>query len=741
MDAPFAQDTVPLSLRAAGPRPQPQNPDGLDPITFEVIRHRLWSINQEGSTTIMHASGSPVVHATDYNFGLYMPNGDIAVSGTFYMIPLCTMTMMIQFINERFAGEIHEGDVFITNDPFLASVHQNDVQLVAPFFHGGRIVTWTGCMAHMLDVGGKEAGSWVPDAKSCFEEGLRVPIVKIVDAGTLNRGLWDLILGCSRIPVFVANDFSALFASHRVSHERLREVCDRYGADAVFDTMVQTIADTEIEMREQLRRLPDGEFSHVMHYDHDGHSNEVFRVACTMRKTGDELVFDIRDAHPQIVGMGNASRAGTLGAIATALLGTFGQELDWNAGLLAPISVLLGERTIVSAELPSPISAGSATANWMASAAAITCVAKMMAFVPEFAGYVTGPADGSWLLAQIGGLNQAAEPFAIMYMDSLGWGGPAFRSRDGVDTGGSLIVPAGGFNDVELCEKTAPMLYLWRRELPDSGGAGQFRGGNGIEYALAVYDTEVLFGTLASHGVALPDQVGVLGGYPGSVCGYELVRNSGWREQLASKRRVGTTAELTGEHRALPAKISLQLFPGDVVNMIVQNGGGYGDPILRDPALVEKDVRDGVVSRTTARDIYGVQIGEAGVADPEQTKLLRGEIRRSRLADAEPRKNVAEATKAFASDGLRWGDAIIVHSEGGVLNLTCGHCKTAIGGFKGNWRDAAALRHPKPAELGPHVRLDERFIFDQLVCPHCATSLWVDVRKCDEAPPVDFSLA
>jgi Hydantoinase B/oxoprolinase len=126
MSAPFAKDTACLSLRAAGPRPSPRNPASRDPITFEVIRHRLGSINQEVSTTIMHASGSPVVHTTDYNFGIYMPNGGIAISGTFYMIPLCPMTMMIQFINECFVGEIHEGDVFVTNDPFLASVHQNE---------------------------------------------------------------------------------------------------------------------------------------------------------------------------------------------------------------------------------------------------------------------------------------------------------------------------------------------------------------------------------------------------------------------------------------------------------------------------------------------------------------------------------------------------------------------------------------------------------------------------------------
>lgn len=739
MNAPIDSSTIPLSLRAIGPRPTPRGKE-LDPITYEVIRHRLWSVNQEGSTTIMHASGSPVVHATDYNFGIYMPNGDIAVSGTFYMIPLCTMTMMIQIINEKFAGNIAEGDVFVTNDPFIASVHQNDVQLVAPYFHDGRIVAWTGCMAHLLDVGGKEPGSWVPDAKSCFEEGLRIPILKIARGGTLEQGIWDMILGSSRIPLFVGNDFSALLASHRVSHERLREVCDRYGPDAVHDTMLQNIANTEDEMRAQLSRLPDGEFNHAMYYDHDGHANNVFRIACTMSKRGDHLSFDLRDAHPQIQGMGNASKAGTLGAIATALLGTFGQELDWNAGLLGPISVLLAERTIISAEPPSPISGGSVTANWVASAAATACVAKMMAFSPEFADYVCGPADGSWLLAQFGGLNQAGEPYAIMYMDSLGWGGPAFRSRDGVASGGSLIVPAGGFNDVELHEKTSPMLYLWRRELADSAGAGQYRGGNGIEYSLAMYDSELLFGTLASHGVALPDQIGVLGGYPGSVCKYELVRNSDWLAHLAKHGKVAAQGDLTGERRVLEAKTSMQFFPGDVVNMVVQNGGGYGDPLLREPQRVAEDVLSGAVSLDTARGIYGVATDNDGKVDAKATETLRAGIRSGRLADAKLPQSVG-AGSTPAVDALQWGSALKVRSGASGLALSCGNCEASLGETAGNWRDAAARRNPRPAELGPHLQIDDRFVFEQLICPHCATSLWVDVRKKGDPEVVDFRLA
>src|ERR1700712_2110428 len=167
----------------------------FDPITYEVISHRLWSINEEGSTTIAHASGSPVVQATDYNFALYAPNGDLAVSGVFYMIPVYVMQMMIKKTIERFGDDLHPGDVFITNDPFTAGVHQSDVQLVSPFFHDGELVGWTGGMAHGMDVGGMNPGSWCPTATELAQEGLLIPLQRIVDGGATVTGLWDLIMG------------------------------------------------------------------------------------------------------------------------------------------------------------------------------------------------------------------------------------------------------------------------------------------------------------------------------------------------------------------------------------------------------------------------------------------------------------------------------------------------------------------------------------------------------------------
>jgi N-methylhydantoinase B len=442
----------------------------VDPITYEVISHRLWSINEEGSTTIAHASGSPVVQATDYNFALYAPNGDLAVSGVFYMIPVYVMQMMIKKTIERFGDDLHPGDVFVSNDPFTCGVHQSDIQFVAPFFHEGRLVGWTGCMAHVMDVGGMKPGSWCPTATELAQEGLLVTLQPIVREGEIVQGVWDMIMANSRLPAMLSNDFSAMLSSHRVAQTRLAEACEQYGSDPIVEVMERSIDRTESQMRAWISELPDGRFQHVGFVDHDGQANNLYKVVCTLTKSGDTLHFDFAGTDPAIVGFGNASHPGTVGAIGTAVIGTFGSKLDWNAGLIRPVEVTTPHNSVISAEPPLPISSGSTGASWIASAAATACVAKMLAFREHHRDYVMGPADGSWLLTQFGGVNQFSEPFAVMFMDPLAWGGPAFGHRDGTDTGGSLTALGGGFNDVELHESQHPLLYLWRRETPDSGG-------------------------------------------------------------------------------------------------------------------------------------------------------------------------------------------------------------------------------------------------------------------------------
>ncbi|MDE3129731.1 MAG: hydantoinase B/oxoprolinase family protein [Acidobacteriota bacterium] len=716
----------------------------VDPVTFEVIRHKLWSINEEGSATMIHVSGSPVVHATDYNFGLYTADGEMAVIGVYLLVPVYTGSMAIREFLRRF-DDIADGDVFIINDPYIAAEHQNDVQFCAPFFHEGQFVAWIGCMAHQVDLGGMDAGSWCPTATDTFQEGLRIPPGRIVREGKLNQELWDIITDNSRMPFTVSNDMTAFLAGLKVAGERLHELCDRYGADVVAGVMGQSIDASEQAFRRILATLPDGEFEHTSYLDRPvtagSHETELLAINCKMTKTGDRLIFDYNGSDPQSAGYGMATRAGTVGAVATLMLCLFGSEVPWNHGLMRPVEVVIDDGLCVTAVSPMPVSGGAAGANWVAMNAAAGCIAKMVSFSEEYAGLAFGPGDGSWQLAQFGGLNQYGEPFAAMYLDSLLWGGPAFADRDGVDSGGAMVILGGGTQDVEQQEVGQPLLYLWRREVKDSGGAGRHRGGNGIEFALTPIDTAEVSGVMATHGTTLPNRTGIFGGFPGSCARFEIVRSIDAIGELGSGKTIERLDTVGGDYEELPGVNSgLIVKAGEIINVRLQNGGGYGDPIVRDPEDVVRDANTGAVSAEVARRIYGVVLTGREL-DADATERRRAEIRAARRsAMAAPARSEQDEHASGEVCG-RWGDSLTLRrGPDGLMIAHCAHCDVRLGALGGDWRELAASIAVSGEELGPLVQLPPDLGARQFVCPSCVTALWVEVLPVNAPVWRDFEL-
>lgn len=702
----------------------------VDPITFEVIRHKLWSINEEGSATMIHVSGSPVVHATDYNFGIYTADGEMAVIGVYLLVPIYTGFMAIREFIER-NNDIEPGDVFIINDPYLAAEHQNDVQFCAPFFHDDELVAWIGCMAHQVDLGGMEPGSWCPTATDVYQEGLRIPPGRIVRGGKVNQELWDIIIANSRMPFTVSNDFTAFLAGLRVAGERLEALCARYGGATVKAVMLQSIEASEEGLRRLLESLPDGEFEHVSYLDRpatDGSAEpELVTVRCRMEKRADKLVFDFNGSDPQTASYGMATRAGTVGAVATLVLAVFGSELPWNHGLMRPVDVVAEDGLCVTAVPPVPVSGGAAGANWVAMNAAAGCIAKMVSFSERYESLAFGPGDGSWQLAQFGGVNQYGEPFANMYLDSLLWGGPAFSFRDGVDSGGAMVILGGGTEDVEQQEVRNPLLYLWRREVPDSGGAGRNRGGNGIEYAMTPIDTDEVVGVMATHGVALPNRTGIFGGYPGACARYELVRNSDLGERMREHRPVQRLDELAGDYEVLPGvSAGVRVRRDEVVNIRVQNGGGYGDPLDREPERVLADVRAGAVSETWAEKLYGIVVRD-GELDVDATAARRQAMRAERLRLMRPPGGSSTGGEAAVLPGTRWGESLGFEQRDGGIRVHCDHCAADLGSLGGHWQDLVGTIELQASDLGPLLQIHDELQARQYVCPQCAASLWVEI--------------
>ena len=719
----------------------------VDPVTYEVIRHKLWSINTEGSTTVEHVSGSPVVHATDYNFGIYTATGEMAIIGVYLLTPIYTGAMAIEEFLRRY-DDIEEGDVFIINDPNIAAMHQNDVQYCAPVFRDGRIVAWLGCMAHQVDLGGMDPGSWCTTATDVYQEGIRIPPGRIVRKGELNKELWDTIVTNSRVPNTVANDFRAFLAGLRVAGERFHALCDRYGTDVVTAVMARTIDNSEADLREMLRSLPDGVFEHDGYLDRpDGSERagdegvELLHVPCTLTKSGDELTFDFSGASPQSPAYGMTTRGGLMGAVATLMLCTFGSEVPWNHGLMRPVNVLAPDGLCVTAVEPMPVSGGAAGANWIATCSGGAALAKLFAFSEEYADLAFGPSDGSWQLCQFGGLDQYGEPFAAMYMDSLLWGGPAFGFRDGVDSGGAMVILGGGATDVEQQESRQPLLYLWRREVVDSGGAGTYRGGNGIQFALTPIDTEEVTGVLGTHGVAVPNRTGIFGGLPGACAKFERVGGSGVLEAYAAGRMVDSLAELDGEHTLLPGvSPSAKIRQGDIFECTVQDGGGYGDPLLRAPEKVAADVAERAVSVAAADRLYGVVVDESGVLDEAATEARRDEIRLQRKEKMRAPDGGSDGGVSTAKEAQVWGGVLTLSGSGSDLQAACKHCGHALGSLADGWERLAGRVELGPDDLGEHVHVHQDLATVMYVCPNCQTALWTDTEPKAGRTWRDFAL-
>ena len=295
----------------------------MDPITFEVIRHKLQSITEEQAITLKSISGSPVVtDATDFNNGLYLGDGSIVTMGPQVIFHTGTMSTVIRNIIASFSRNpgIREGDMFILNDPYRGAIHQPDVSIVAPIFADGRRVAWAGSCAHQLDTGGMNFGSWAYAATDVQQEAMLLPGVKIVENGEIREDIWQMIMSMSRLPEVIGLDFKGMIAANNVAIGRLHSLFVRYGVATVEDVMNLEITASERQMRDRLRSLPDGVYRARDYIDHDGLENRLYRVCLTVEKRGDELVFDMEGTSPQAPGFINCTWSGMKGALLTGLL-------------------------------------------------------------------------------------------------------------------------------------------------------------------------------------------------------------------------------------------------------------------------------------------------------------------------------------------------------------------------------------------------------------------------------------
>lgn len=620
----------------------PKEVEELDALSYEVIRHRLWAITDLMGQALKKMSGSLVVtDCNDFDVAITDQYGDIVQVGPYNTELAASVDLAIKWILENRAVNpgIYDGDMFLCNDPWVGGgLHQNDVAVLAPFFHEGKLFGWTAAVAHQADLGGVSPGSWTPRAEDIFWESLPTPPVKIVEKSVIRRDVEDVYLRRSRVPKMVGLDLRAKVGANSVGQERMKELITKYGANVVKAAMDRQLDDSEERLRAKLAKLDDGVWSAVSYQEQSMKDDRgVHKIVCTLTKKGTELEFDFTGTGPQS-GMINCTFSGMYGGVLAAVLPVLCGDIPWAAGGLRRCITLKSEEgTLNNATFPAAVGKGSVASAWATMNAVTECLSKMLDTSVELKSQVQSVCCGTWQLCVMAGLDQRAQPFATMLTDSMGGGFGAGIDHDGVDTGGLLLIPMGKMPDVEMNEFILPMLYLWRREETDSGGPGRFRGGVTASLCFVPHDTPVpMMQIISGAGKTISQNVGLAGGYPGSSQVDIAVRSANVKELFSKGIIPGHISEISGDVQLLACEDEAFLSPGDVHYMSWQSGGGYGDPILRDPKMVAHDVAEYRVSPESAKSIYGVVLtGPELDLDLEGTEQLRTQVKQTRRERSE----------------------------------------------------------------------------------------------------------
>src|SRR5262245_36852612 len=654
--------------------------DKIDPITYEVIRHNLWNINEELGMTIQRISGSPVaMYAFDLNSSIFTEDGEFIYYGPYQLYMSGVSDVQVKWTLEHRSKNpgIHEDDMFLSNDPWVGAAHQMDVTLLTPVFHEGKLFCWITNVLHQYDVGGITPGSFCPNARDSFDEGILIPPVKIVEHGELRRDIEGVYLRASRKPYLVALDLRAQIAGNNTAKKRILHLIQRYGADVVKGVMRKIIDTAEQAFVAKLAKVPDGtwrERSYVeVAYVGD---RKTYQVMLTMRKQGDKLIFDNAGTAAQ-VGAINTTYSGWRGSILTAL----NELLCWDqlyaiGGALRHTEFRPALGAFTCATHPASVSTAPVQAMEISLYPAYNTLSKMLSCHPELkrdAMCIGGTSQ--FPLTCFRGIDQWGERFGYLLLDPMVGAIGAFSFRDGIATGGQVRSPICRIGNVEHNEQSFPILTLYRRENMDSGGAGKYRGGNSAITAFIPHGTREIEHETESSGAAIPTAPGLAGGYPACTNAYEFKRDTDILDQFRARRIPDDIKELAGRDELLQLRqTDIRQGPTDVYAVAFAAGAGYGDPIERDPESVRTDVEVGDISPAAARDIFRVAlVGEEPMVDHAATAALRHQAIVERLG-REPRKAADPRPRVL----IHMTDALDLVVASGARHLACARCGSVL---------------------------------------------------------------
>jgi N-methylhydantoinase B len=572
----------------------------VDPITLEVVRNKLDDISNEMEITLLKSSHSAIVkEALDASAAIFDARGQQLAQAIAAPAHLGMIIPAVQRFVELFPPEtMQEGDAYILNDPFDGGTHLPDLVISVPVIVDGETIALSTAITHHHEMGGRSPGSTPMDATEIFQEGLRIPPLKLFECGEPNATLFSMIERNVRTPDAVIGDIYGQLAAIEVGRRGIVGLAERYGKAHLRTLMDELLDRAERLTREAIERIPDGSYHFVDYLDNDGIDlDRRVKLEATVTIDGSQFIVDMTGTDPQVRGPINCVPASTLSGIYYVVKVATDPSIPNNGGCYRPVRAILPEGSLVNPRPPAAVNARAVVMRRIVDL-------LLGALAPALRGSLPAASSGHPLIMSMGGIDPATNrPYVTAEIGAGGMGGRP--GKDGVetiqtDTSNAQNIP------VEALELESPLRVGYLRLRTDSGGPGTFRGGLGFEKQLEVLRGELHVSHRGERHYTAP--WGLFGGEPGTTC-WSLLRR------------------VDGGEETIPSKLDFTMRSGDRLELWTTGGGGYDDPLERDPERVLADVLDGKVSVKAAAERYGVVLAD-GKVDAAATKELR-----ARLAD------------------------------------------------------------------------------------------------------------
>lgn len=713
----------------------------LDPITYEVVRYNLLTTNFEHGNLIKRLCVSPVVMiALDYQTSILLEDGDLVFLGPNLQYFSNSQSFTAKWILEHRSQNpgIGDGDMFLSSDPFVGAPHQPDVCVSAPVFIDGKLFCWVANVMNHTDVGGNTPGSFCLSATDSWGDPPNIPPVKLVEAGQLRTDVEDLFVRQSRMPAMARMDLRAAVSGNEFARSRILSLVKRYGADVVKAVMRRTLDAGEQLFAERLRSIPDGTWSHRAYTEAAVPGDRsIYRYQVNIHKRGDRLVVDNAGTDAQ-AGSINCPWVAFVGAVLCALTQQITSDLGGAyGGVYRRVRFEPVPGTLNCPSHPAAVSPAGAFTTEMNINAASLAIGRMMGCGDETVrDLILGPVVPHAYGVIYAGAHEDGTPFIMINSNGLTGAGAGRPGADGIDAGGQYWVPEAITYNVENVEAQQPVLYLYRRQdTAAHAGAGRHRGGPGFVECTIPHRAAALQISLYSNE-SFTKGSGVFGGNPNGRAWLRLRRDTDIRARLTAGEVPQDLDVVAGADEPTFFKgAPLDVGPDDVFAWSFPTNAGYGDPLMREPAAVLADVRDGRISAADATEAYGIVLSSDTVDEAATTRL------RLRMLGERVGHEVPEAPSA-PSGARPVGDALAL-LDGRFL---CGRCGADAGPADGNYKEHVLVRTRPTGDIasefsGGDAEMAALVEFREFCCTDCGVRFDTEIAAVEDPPLFDLRLS